>query len=617
MSKPATIILSGFALVILLVIALLAISLHQITISNNELENHIDVRSAHAGLANQLQNISNFRSALMLKILQTSDPFDRDDMVQKLYLSGQKFIQTRNKFITTSMNAHETKLLELQRLFSIDVVSIQHKIIDLRNNGDYQQAHHLFMGKALPMQQQNASYLNQLASYQGEQIKLITVKLTHQQTNTYRLVLTSGLTVILFCIFIAWFISKRLARNVTELQKTRDDLSKSLLEQQNLFYALNQHTIVSTTDTTGRISYVNEKFCEVSQYSEDELVGKMHNIVNSGFHKKHFFNEMWNTIANGITWQGEIRNKKKDGSYYWVESSIIPFLDKNNSPYQYIAIRTDITHIKEIEEDLEKSLEQLAAEAEKAQESNTLKDALISTMTHELRTPLNSILGFTQLLQLDDEVFNEIQIDNINNIHLAGKELLSKIEIIMLYSKLKSRTLELQYSDSELSLIFNSIINQFESDNITYNVYPKVINTNKLDITADILLFQKALSYIIDNAMKFTQHGYIHISYEEINKDSELPAHSTPAASDLILITIEDTGIGISEINMQMIFGEFRQVDEKDNRRFEGIGIGLSLARSIIEQHGGEIWLTSEIDKGTNVYITIPKTNNTDDEPVS
>lgn len=606
MPKTTSIVLSGFFLVIILVIALLAISLHQITLSNDELENHIGVRSTQAALANKLQNISNLRSALILKILQTDDPFMRDDMIQEFYLSGQNFIQTRNKFIESSMDKHETKLLDLQKSLSFNVVESQHKIIETRNDENYQHAHHLFMEEALPLQQQNAKHLNQLASYQSEQIQLITTKLTHRQTTNYRLILISGLTVIIFCFITAWFISRKLSRNVTELKKTKDDLSKSLLEQQNLLYALNQHAIVSIADTTGHITFVNEKFCEVSQYSEDELIGQKHNIINSGFHKRSLFRDMWATIVSGTTWQGEFKNQKKDGSYYWVESSIVPFLDKNNLPYQYIAIRTDITPIKEIEEDLKNSLEQLALESEKTKESNILKDTLISTMTHELRTPLNSILGFTQLLQLDDDKFSDIQIDNINNIESAGNELLNKIEIIMLYSKLKSHTLKLQYSESELRLIFNSIINQFKSNNISYNVYPEVICANKLDITADIPLLQKALLYIVDNAMKFTQNGHIHIRFEETKKNSPLPDHAEPAASDLILITIEDTGIGINEENQKMIFGEFRQADEKINRRFEGIGIGLSLTKSIVEQHNGEIWLTSKLNVGTTVYITIP-----------
>jgi len=605
-TKPTTIVLTGFSLIIFLVAISLFVSLHQINTSNDELRNNIDTKSEHATRANALQNISNQRSVLMLKILQSTDPFERDDYIQEFYQHGESFIQIREKFYNSNPDSYEEELLNKHRSFISQVVKAQHHVIDLKTQGKYMQAHHIFMDEALPKQQINLKYLNQLSSYQSKQISLITSKLTLQQDKTFRFILMTGLSVIIFCFLIAWFIYQRLTRNVTELQSTKDDLSVSLIEQKNLLYALNKHAIVSITDTTGHITFANEKFCEVSQYSKAELIGKRHNIINSGFHKKSVFRDMWATIVSGSTWQGEIKNRKKDGSYYWVESSIIPFLDKNKLPYQYIAIRTDVTHIKNIEEDLQKSLEQLATEAEKAQQSNTLKDAIISTMTHELRTPLNSILGFTQLLQFDVEGFSEIQIDNINNIELAGNELLNKIEVIMLYSKLKSKTLKLQYSESELSLIFASIISKFESDNKTYSVYPKIISTKDIDVTADIPLLQKALSYIINNAMKFTKQGHIHINFEEISINSELPKHTAPATSDLILITIEDTGIGISANNMKMIFDDFRQAEENDNRRFEGIGIGLSLTKSIIEQHNGEVWLDSDLNKGTTVYITIP-----------
>jgi len=122
-------------------------------------------------------------------------------------------------------------------------------------------------------------------------------------------------------------------------------------------------------------------------------------------------------------------------------------------------------------------------------------------MTHELRTPLNSILGSTQLSQFDDTNLNQIQINNISNTETAGNELLSKIEIIMLYSKFKSKTLKLQYSETDLGLILESIINKINPAITPYKVFPKIISTEEADITADIPLFQKALSNVLNNAI--------------------------------------------------------------------------------------------------------------------
>ena len=120
--------------------------------------------------------------------------------------------------------------------------------------------------------------------------------------------------------------------------------------------ALNSTTIVAITDTAGRIIFANSKFCEISKYSLDELIGKTHRIVNSNYHDPSFFRNLWTTISQGKTWKGEIQNKAKDGSLYWVETYIIPFLDENGEPYQYVSIRHDITERKLLEKELHKQL---------------------------------------------------------------------------------------------------------------------------------------------------------------------------------------------------------------------------------------------------------------------
>ena len=155
------------------------------------------------------------------------------------------------------------------------------------------------------------------------------------------------------------------------------EIQKSLHDLENLKVGLNHHAIVSMADASGKITYVNEKFCKISGYSEDELLGQNHRIVKSGFHSKEFFDDLWHTISNGKVWQGEINNRNKNGCSYWVATTIVPFLDDFGVPQYYLSLRTDITHIKQSHDDA------------------------ITNQSHTLRTPLNAILGFGQLLESD------------------------------------------------------------------------------------------------------------------------------------------------------------------------------------------------------------------------
>jgi PAS domain S-box-containing protein len=163
-------------------------------------------------------------------------------------------------------------------------------------------------------------------------------------------------------------------KNITESKKAEQKLSQTLKEVTDYKFALDESSIVAITDQKGFIGHANHNFCKISKYRVDELIGQDHRIINSGYHSKEFIKNLWATIANGKIWKGELKNKAKDGTIYWVDTTIVPFVDDKGKPYQYVAIQSDITERKQAEDNLASNEMHFQALIENSAEGIALTD---------------------------------------------------------------------------------------------------------------------------------------------------------------------------------------------------------------------------------------------------
>ena len=229
-------------------------------------------------------------------------------------------------------------------------------------------------------------------------------------------------------------LSNRL--NESRPVEVQDELiaSRALLFQK---FVLDQAAIVAVTDARGRITMVNEKFCEISKYSREELIGQDHRIINSGRHPKEFFKEMYATIARGKVWHGEICNRAKDGSLYWVDATIVPIVnDQTGALTGYMAIRHDITELKRIQESL-----RIAKDM--AEAATRSKGEFLANMSHEIRTPMTAIIGYADLLSDQTRSVQE-RAEFLQTIRRNGEHLLCIINDILDISKIEAGKLVIE-----------------------------------------------------------------------------------------------------------------------------------------------------------------------------
>lgn len=356
------------------------------------------------------------------------------------------------------------------------------------------------------------------------------------------------------------------------------NLEISLRDQK---WAIDQHSIVAITDVSGKITYANDKFCEISKYSREELLGQDHRILNSGYHSREFFRELWQTIARGKVWKGEVRNKAKDGSFYWVDATIVPFLNAEGKPYQYLAIRTDITKRKAAEEDLINAM--------------NAKSDFTSMVSHELRTPLTVIKESVAIVE--DGTAGQLNPDQKDFLETAKRNIdrLGRlINAVLDYQKLEAQRMEFLIEPHDINSIVKEIVTEFD---LPVKNRGLKLETNLcagvplLPIDKDKIV--QVLHNLMSNALKFTSAGTISVSTERLGDNA-------------VKVSVRDSGVGIKEEDYEKLFKSFSQISHGNNRQTGGTGLGLVLCKKIIEHHKGQIGVSSEWGKGTTFYFILP-----------
>jgi PAS domain S-box-containing protein len=382
-----------------------------------------------------------------------------------------------------------------------------------------------------------------------------------------------------------------------------ETLERSLKELADIKFALDQSTIVAITDQRGIINYVNDEFCRISRFSRGDLLGQDHRIINSGFHPKDFIRDLWTTIASGKVWKGELKNRASDGTIYWVDTTIVPFLNSDGKPYQYVAIRHDITQLKLAEDQIRHQ----AAELQRAAQLSLIGE-LAAGLAHEIKNPLAGIQGGVDILirrrdknDLEREALEGMR-HEVQRIDNTVRALLDRARPRLVSVKASSLTniVERAVNLARAQLSHTAIGDR----NVRLEFDPPA---DPITISVDPEQIEDAVLNLIINAIEAAAgDGTVKIRIGRSEDDSAEAGSRreevwyTGEFGEEAIVEVSDDGRGISEEDLNRIFNPFFTT------RPGGTGLGLPAVRRIARAHGGRVEVSSSPGKGSTFSIYLP-----------
>jgi PAS domain S-box-containing protein len=388
-----------------------------------------------------------------------------------------------------------------------------------------------------------------------------------------------------------------------ELKQLNEDLETKVaartVDLNNQKFALDQHAIVSVADLKGNITYANDLFCKISGYSQAELIGQNHRIVNSGFHPPEVFSELWRTISQGNVWYGELKNRNKAGGYYWVASTIVPLMGADGRPQNYMAIRTDISAVKQAEEEIRQlnvSLERRVLErTTELATANKELESFSYSVSHDLRAPLRTIDGFSQVLLEDyaDKLDDQGK-DYLKRVRSATQRMGHLIDDMITLSRVTRADMRRETID--LGALAAEVIAELQRSEPERPVDWHI--ESALVAQGDAGLLRVVLVNLLGNAWKFTG--------KTANAKIEFGANSVPDADNAEGMTeffVRDNGAGYDMAYADKLFGAFQRLHLSND--FAGTGIGLATVQRIIHRHGGRVWAEGVVGKGATFYFSL------------